>query len=649
MSINSLNPNLASVITGLFFVATLAGPLSAQEAGRTPLIMEGKTNLPQRVLVRSAVDALDRPQGSRVTPVQPLQQLYVYARDGGWVEVGADDRGSRTFWLEESGLIDWKQNIVAALEVAPGLERTLFFRDIDVAYEVIESEDPAGDANSLRAQAEAAEGQSGVSETVVALGPREAIDQRNNLHVMPILSAEEAIFESGAFANILRVAVARAGAKRGGKASGGVPSEDFRAAVVFVVDTTKSMGPYIDATRDAMADVYNRVREAGLNERVTFGLVGYRDNLKGAPALEWPAKTFVTLDQGRSAEGFLSGISQMTETQVSSKGFREDSFTGIEMALSQMDWQGYSARFIVLVTDAGPREPDDELSGTGMSSQSLNRIFREQLGGFIAVMHLKTASGTKSNDHGRAQLLYTDLTTFPNLPPLYFPIEGGDASLYRTAAKDLAGVILGQMAAGNAGAASAASEDTPIVAAVGAAMKTTQLQYLGAQAGTEAPDVFEAVVVDRDFSRQGLKPVSVRLLINKAQLSDLSEALTIIVDKAEANILDPDKFFTQVLGAAADMSRRPDAVSDRQDETLAEAISISELLEGLPYRSRVMTISEEDWVRLSISEQQAFVNDLHDKLERYQRYNAATNLWVNYLGSEGPGSLVYPMLLDDLP
>lgn len=626
-----------------------ATPLFAQSGSgdRPPLVMEGKSSLPQRVLVREGTEALDAPQGSAVESVRPLQQLFVYGRQNGWVEVGTDDQGSRIFWLEEKSVIDWKQNIVAALEVAPDLGRTLFFSDIDTAYRVIESEESGADAAALRAEAEAAEASGSASETVVALGPKEAIDQRNNLHIMPILSAEEAIFENGTFANILQVAVART-SDRTDEDAGSITTapENYRAAVVFVVDTTKSMGPFIDATREAMAEVYGSITESNLTDRVTFGLVGYRDSLKGEPALEWPAKSFVTLDEGRTAEGFLNGIRQMTETDVSSKGFREDSFTGIEMALSQMQWDGYSARFIVLVTDAGPREPDDELSGTGLSSQSLNRIVREQLGGFIAVMHLKTPNGAKNDDHDRAERLYSELTTFPNLPPLYFPIEGGDPGLYRSAASKLADVILGQMSDPEATGDPAVD---PLASAVGAAMKTTQLQYLGAKSGTEAPDVFNAIVVDRDFDRVGMKPVSIRLLLNKAQLSDLSEALGIIVEKAEANVLDPDKFFSQVLGAAADMSRRPDAVSDRGDETLAEATAISEMLDGLPYKSRVMTITEEDWVRLSISEQQAFVNDLHDKLERYLRYNAATDLWVNYLGTEGAGSLVYPMLLDDLP
>jgi len=43
------------------------------------------------------------------------------------------------------------------------------------------------------------------------------------------------------------------------------------------------------------------------------------------------------------------------------------------------------------------------------------------------------------------------------------------------------------------------------------------------------------------------------------------------------------------------------------------------------------------------------VNELYDKLERYRRYNEATDQWVDYLGSGGSDALVYPMLLDDLP
>ncbi|WP_254442969.1 hypothetical protein [Ruegeria sp. HKCCA4633] len=65
---------------------------------------------------------------------------------------------------------------------------------------------------------------------------------------------------------------------------------------------------------------------------------------------------------------------------------------------------------------------------------------------------------------------------------------------------------------------------------------------------------------------------------------------------------------------------------------------------------KTATVTEDDWVRLPISEQQTIVNGLYDKIERYRRYNESTDQWVDYLGA-GPqaGNLLYLMLLDDLP
>ncbi len=266
-----------------------------------PLVMEGKSALPQRVLVREAGERLETPGGRSLGPVVPLQQFYVYARQDGWVKVGPGQDGSDLGWLPAQEVADWNQNIVATLEVTAGLERTLFFSDFDAAYEVVEAEDPGRDAAALRAEAEAAEQSGAPSDRIVALGPREAIDQRQRLHVLPILSAEEALFESGAFVNLLKVAVARAQAPSEAAQPIGQP---MRAGIVFVVDTTHSMAPYISATRDALREVYGEVAAAGLSDRVSFGLVGYRDSLKGQPALDYAARTFVTLEEGRTAEGF---------------------------------------------------------------------------------------------------------------------------------------------------------------------------------------------------------------------------------------------------------------------------------------------------------------------------------------------------------
>ena len=648
---NKFYSTISALIIGF---AAVASPSVAQDPTR-PLVMEGKDTLFKRILVRDRTTEHSAPDGSPGATVLPLQPLYVYEEQGEWVRVARNDSGQNLFWIEADKTTPWRQNIVATVQTSSNVDRLLFFSDIDGIYDVVESEEPGIVADELRKEAmEAAQG-GDPSDTIVALGPREAVDQRQNLYVMPILEAEEAIFENGSFVNLLKVAVARADPTGRLKidppvGASDITRENYRAGVVFVVDTTISMEPYIRRTQAALQEAYERVKSNGVDSAVSFGLIGYRDNLDAAPGLEYDVRTFVDLQQGFTPQSFLDGIAQMSEAKTSSRNYREDSFAGIEHALQSLDWSGFGARFIVLVTDASPRTADDEFSKTGLNAEGLNQVVRERIGGSIAVVHLRTPRG--GQDHARAEDAYRALTRQPNLPPLYFPVDNGNRETYQETARKLGQMVADQVKDFREGRDPGDFEDEEdaTTAAFRSAGRTMQLAYLGRSEGTQAPDVFEAVVADRDFNRPGLKPLSIRLLLTKAELSNLDEALRLIIEQAEESIIDPTEFFSQVLGAAADMSRRPDKVSRRSDPNLAEAVNISEFLEDLPYKSRIMSISEDEWIRMSISEQQTIVNELYEKIERYRRYNSATDQWVDYLGTGATAeSLVYPMTLNDLP
>ena len=674
-------------LLGLGLIST--GQASAQDK---PMLMEGKDTLFQRVLVRDATSRFDAPNGAAGTAVAPLTSLYVYARDEDWVQVGPDDTGSSLFWVPEPTTTPWNQNIVATFEASENLEPLLFFANRDPIYDLLELESPGLRAQEYREQAQAAAAGGAPSEDVVALGPRRVVNQRDNLYVMPIIDYEEEVFDSGAFVNLLQVAVARAqpgqttptpapSVRKSVPEEGAEPDtpnaspdaqgkpDGYRAGVVFVVDTTISMNPYIQATRAALRDVYQTIEEAGMSDAVSFGLIGYRDALEAAPELEYATRTFVNLQEGTNAASFLAGIDTMTEAKNSSRNFREDSFAGVEHALTALDWSGFDGRFIVLVTDAGPRKVDDEFSQTGLSGQGLNQVVRERIGGAIAVFHLKTERG--ANDHASAEAEYRELTRFPNQPPFYFDIENGDQEVFRQQAQALGAFLasdvqrfqinpedtlrkdgrraIPDMDEGD-GTSGTDDAEAGRFAGLLSAGRTMQLAYLGRTEGVKAPDVFEAFVADRDFDRTGLKPLSIRVLITKAQLSALFDALKIIVAKGEENVVDPDQFFAQVLGAAADMSRNPNQVSRQSDPSLAQAVAIDEYIEDLPYKSRIMTITEDDWLDMSFSEQASIINDLYDKIARYEEYNEATDLWVDYLGTGALAqNLLYPLPLDDLP
>ncbi len=636
-------------------------PAWAQQA--QPMIMDGKDSLFQRVLVRERVTRRDSPGAAEGPTVAPLQALYVYQRQDDWIEVALGDQGDDRFWLPTSAVSDWNQNIVATMEANSELPQLLFFSDLDALYDVVESEAPGIVAKDLRDAASAAQESGEPSDPIVALGPREVIDQRSNLYVMPILSAEEAIFEIGPDVNLLTVAVARADAGGSGTPSIEAPinapdhiREDFKAAVVFVVDTTISMDRYIKGTRDALTAVYQEVNSSAAAGAVSFGLIGFRDNLRAAPDLEYDVKTFVNLQDGFSSDAFLAGIGEMTEATASSRNFREDSFRGVDYALDALDWSDFDARFIVVVTDASPRLDTDEFSATGLSAIGLANVSRERRNAVISVFHLRTDQGER--DHAGAEAVYRELTRRPSGPPLYFPVENGSPEIYRDTARQLSQIIVEQVGGFRSGddviedfaEDDGGSGDNATFGALRSAGRTMQLAFLGRTEGTKAPDVFDAAVADRDFERFGLKPLSIRVLVTKAELSNLDEALKIIIEQSEANLIDPDQFFGQVLGAAADMSRRPDKVSRQSDPSLAEAVAIDEYIEDLPYKSRIMGITEDDWLRMPFSEQIDVTNELYEKRERYRRYNESTDQWVDYLGTGATGaSLLYPMPLDDLP
>lgn len=653
-----------SVFSALILMLPIA--LGARE----PLPMEGKENLYQRVLVREQTARFDAPDGKAGGRLAPLQPLYVYAKDNDWLQVSTTDNGEDLFWVQADATVAWRQNIVATFSGSENVGRVIFFADEDGVYDAIESEDPARAAREARADAQSAEEQGVASETVAALGPRATPDLRRNLYVMPILESEEAVLEStGAFVNVLKIAVARAQTATDiasvSEPQRPISDEDranYRAGVVFVVDTTTSMQDYIAGTQAALASVSESFSNSDLEGAVSFGLIGYRDSLQAKPDLGYDVKTFVPLDPEASPQAFLDGISQMSEATVSSRHYREDSYAAIDAAIQDLDWAPFGARYIVLVTDASPRNADDEFSKTGLTGAALNSLVRERLSAALAVLHLKTPQG--QNDHALAEAAYRDLAGQPNEQPLYFPVAEGDPAKYTRAAQILSEIIIQQVSSFRNGEdpgsregeerdiaeSGEADEETVLRRTISSAGRTMQLAYLGQKTGTTAPDVFEAYVADRDLESPGLKPLSIRLLMTKRELSDLDQAMKIIIRKGEENVLSADQMFNQVLSAAADMSRRPDKVSRNAGTTLAEAASISEMLDGLPYKSDIMQITEEDWIALPISQQQSILHRLTNKVDLYARFNEATDQWVDYLGTDaGANGLLYPMQLDDLP
>jgi hypothetical protein len=637
----------------LVLVLLACQAVTAHGADR-PLLMAGKHSLYQRVLSVPGARLAAQPGGTADKPVVPFTAFYVYAREqqGGreWIEVGTNRHGSRAGWLPGAETIEWNHGLTAAFRDPAGHDRVLLFRDSDSLREMAER----SDLGTYRQLYDAAvKGQLPDDSPVVAIQPAGHIDIQEDFYLVPIQRYED-VYLGGAKARLLQVSSVPLAADDAGAGRRG-----YTAGLVFVVDSTLSMQPYLERTRAAVSTIFDTLREADLLGQMNFGLVAYRDNVAAAPGLDYLVRTYVDLDEGRDADGFLSRLKSLRDAGVSSRDFTEDAWAGVKQAIEGIDWSGHDARYIVLVTDAGAREADDPLSSTGLDTDRLRQLAQEK-GIAIFVLHLLTEATMP--DHAADAAQYRRLADFPGIGSLYYGLPTGDVDEFGRVLDALAGQITGQvrMAATNqtAPAPVPASDDAQLaelqerVAKLGYALR---MRYLRKTADGKLPTMFDAWLLDRDFHDPQRHTLDVRVLLTRDQLSDLSDVLMQVLEAAEEGLMSPQNFLSELQSLAATATRDPErlgattATTSDTGGSLADLGFMREYIEDLPYTGEVMGISLDDWQSWSTQEQIAFLNRLEDKVSYYRALHDHTDLWVSLDGGPVSGDAVYPIKLEQLP
>ena len=637
--------------TSVFLIATLAvfsiSVASAQV--RRPLVQDGKTALYQRVIVAPGAALVTdpaRPSETRVVP--PFSSFYVYDRreDGSrrWVQVGTDSKGGIDGWVDGDQVFDWNQTLTVAFRDPAKQGRVLLFGDRDSLKKIVDENDAAG-YRKLRSRV--ADGD--VAGTpVVAVQPDYNVDIRRNFYLVPILDHED-VLVGGQQSRLLRVA--------------SVPLQDsalivetYRTGIVFVIDSTISMKPYIDATRAVMERVYRSIDNEKLGNRVSYGLVEYRDNTEAVPGLGYVTRT--AADLGGTGEEFLARIRDVQPATVSSQGFNEDTYAGVQEALRAVDWSDYYARFIVVITDAGPRDAGDPLSATGLDAGALQRLAADK-DVAVGVFHLKTPASR--DNHSYAEGEYRRLSTVPGVGEFYYPVQAGDVGEFESALSTLTDVLSAHVRAAAAGqppalAGKAAAPESGLNAfqeTVDRLGYGLRMRYLQERAGEGVPSLFNAWLIDRDFDTPEDRALDVRVLLTRDQLSDLHEVLRQVLITAEEGTLAPDDFLDELKSLAASVSRDPQAARTATrtvgGESLADLGYMREYLEGLPYKSEVMYLDLSIWEQWPAQRQFEFVNQLDSKVAYYRALHDNIDLWVSLDGEAVDGDSVYPLLLEALP
>lgn len=641
-----------SILTLAFLLAAAAG---AAEAG-PPLLIEGKKTLFQRVLTRPGAALAAKPGEAGGKPQVPFSAYFVYQRvqEGGatWLQVGAGSEGTTQGFLREADTVAWNHAITLAFSPRSNRERVLFFRDSAALGNFLNVADPRAETQRVLTEF-AAKGRLDPASPVIAAEPERYVDPQKQFYLLPVLSASSTVLKSGFRVRLARVASVTLEEVKAAPESKAPAAKDaaivnYTAAVMFLIDATLSMQPYIDRTRKAVDEVLRQAEQEKLTGRIRFGAAAYQDDPAKTQGMEYLAKIFAD-PTNTNREQLLAAMGKIQATKKSTRAFAEDGYAGLDEVLRKVNWAPYGGRYIVFITDASSREGSSPLAATKLSTAQM-RTQAQERGVAIFALHLKTPEGQK--DHAVAEAQYKQLTTWHGQGPLYFPVEAGDPARFEHGVKRMATALMEQVRA----PAKALQEGAPKVPgvdpmkdSVDAVGRAMVLAYLGRQQGERSPPLYEAWASDRDPANRDVPSFTVRVLLTKNQLSDLQNTLRRLLEAGEKAQLDPANFFNQLRSAAVAMGRDPSKLGQGKARNLEQAGIMGEYLEGLPYQSQLMGIDFNTWTNMSVGQSQAILDGIRSKIALYQRFHDDVDRWVKLNPAAGDGDRVYPVPIDSLP
>ena len=696
-----LTKTALAVVTAVA-AASFSASASA-EGSREPLLMEGKTTLYQRVLTTPSCKLHAKADASDAgKEIAPLSQYYVYSDTGATVEVGADTTGKIAGFLDKSCTVPWKMQLALHFTNSANRNRALIFEQEAGLDNIIDSDDGAQQYKKLYETAS----KGGQAEGVISIEPDKYVDPSKNFYLLPILNSVESIYPDGNFVYKHEIASVTAkdsksstdtAAKAKGSdaaanaastqattkasasaAKDGSNSDDpyvvaFKSAIVFVIDSSISMRPYIERTKQAINSIYKSIESNNLNDSVHFGIVSFRADTKSTPGLEYTTKMYLKPGEAVDAKTFNEKVATLDQAKVSSTQFDEDAYAGINMALQDINWNNYGGRYIVLITDAGAIDAGDKQSSTGMDANSL-RLEAQHYGAAVYTMHLLTKSGAKNHKKAKDQYEILSFNQILN-KPLYYPVNAGDVKAFGSMVDTLSSsltaqvkrAVMGQMSAGSSLAASdkLKAEADKNKDANDLAKKPTndqekalvndsdklglamQLAYLGRVTGAKSPDFLQGWMYDRDVENHNTAVCTPVVLVNRNQLSDLYTLVNGVLESGIAGQLSSDDMFSQLKALAAQMGRDPNQLS--KSKSIGEMGIMGELLDDLPYKSMIANLSPEDWYNLGSQEQERIVRALENSLNYIQHCSGDNDRFIKLNVDADTSDEVYPIPLDALP
>ncbi len=643
------------------------------------VIIEGKSLSPLRVLTRpnSMIYREPNEDASNILTddVGTFQPYFVYKRPKrdikstdpkGWYQVGNNSSGNVIGWMMAKDVMEWKQTMCLAYEHQGGRKRVMMFNEHGALRDMVKL--PDGDRIKQAEEYYSKIEKNDIPEDfpIEALEPEGHIDIAKQFYLLPILEhASIAIGEDEIDGRLLKIASApKTG--RGDDKSGTLKNpedpnnpevrkeilKELKIDIVYVMDMTASMQPYIDMTLAALGSVSKSItQDAEIEKSIRFGIWGYRDSME-IQGIEFVTKNFT--EELQDVDEFATTLSEKVKAcSVGSVDYNEDVFAGMDYAMTETNWTDDALRIIILVGDAPSHEMGHKWNLSGQNADSL-RSFADVHQYTVLALQVKSLDARAYWNIAEEQ--FRTLSRNRGLEggsSSYYSVDSNDADGFTKTSRDIGEELVTTIALAKEGksyvqaAGSSATSQSSATATTGSAIQAAMADWIGSQDGTKAPRDIIAWITDKDLIDPEMSSLEVRVLINKRQLDQLKVTLSAVVNAGTQGQISGDDLFDKLMATAATITNDPDRI--KSAKRLSDAGVIPEFMQGLPYKSKIMELSNEIWASWGPDQQDGFLENLSANIVLYQAIHDSPDNWVPLNEGDDVDEYVYPISLKNLP
>jgi hypothetical protein len=625
--------------------------------------LESGTQLPLRVLPRpfsnmyQAAEARD--DAVAMANVPAFRPLYVFDRQDldltdpadakGWYQVGRS-RNEPEGWMQARDVLEWRQALLVSYthpgNPLEGRRPVLMFRDKSSLETIVDDLDMAGKAGEIYQSIEAGN----VPDSIVSMEPQRFVDITRQFYVLPILQWSQTQID-GDDVRLLQLAAAVPRSRGAdtldnadyrdqaqvGRTATSAALKDAMTDVVFVIDTTRSMQPFIDMTRDAVASMAKKF-SADTADRFRFGLVVYRDSLEVAPQLEYVTRNLTP--ELVSAEELVTLLeTEGGATSVGSVDYAEEAFAGVDVAL-RSNWRDGAMRFAIMIGDASSHPKGHKQNTTGKDETDLRRELDDAQVHLLAI-HLQDPRAVEDHPTALAQFSHLSRVRGDESKPALIEINAFEEDEYRVMVDNLAARINDNLSAVIGGPAG----DSAPVEEFDKLWEAALIEYIGREASP--PKDIVAWTLDRDLTNPADRSLEVRVLVTRDQLSSLAQALDQVVQALMRAEVTQSQFFEALQGVSGQTMKRPEDIAGAAK--LADTGLLPAFIQSLPYKSDILALTDDMFASMTAEQRSQLEWSILAKLDQYRAINEQVDAWFRLNDTDPDQELVYPLHLDYLP